>query len=114
MPLGPSGPRRTSAASTSSDGGPLTFHSAIKSKDEDKWQVAEIEELMRLSPEQSQTLFPVHMAAVPHDRRGDITYRNTKPKEKLDADGKKTCRIRGTAGGDKINYPKRKRAGAAG
>jgi hypothetical protein len=55
---------------------------------------------MRLSPEQSQTLFPVYMASVPHDDRGDITRYNPKPKEKLDADGNKTCRVRGTAGGD--------------
>jgi hypothetical protein len=76
-----------------STGAPLRFQVAIRGKDEDKWHEAEIDELMRLSPEQSRTLYPVHMAAVPSDRRGDITYYNPKPKEKLDGDS------------DKINYP---------
>jgi hypothetical protein len=85
-------------------GAPLTFRTAIRGKDKDKWAATEIKELMRLSS--SQTLFPTHISDVPPGRRGDITYYNPKPKEKqLDAAGNKTCRIRGTAGGDTINNP---------
>jgi hypothetical protein len=38
------------------------------------------------------------------DRRSDTTYYNPKPKEKYDDDMNKVYRIRGTAGGDRINY----------
>jgi hypothetical protein len=38
------------------------------------------------------------------DRRGDTTYYNPKPKKKYDDDMNKVYRIRGTAGGDRINY----------
>ncbi len=37
-------------------------------------------------------------------RRGDTTYYNPKPKEKYDDDMNKVYRVRGTAGGDRINY----------
>eukprot|EP01036_Dinobryon_divergens_P062065 gene62065-biopygen42267 len=40
----------------------------------------------------------------PLDRRGDTTYYNPKPKEKYDDAMHKVYRIRGTAGGDRINY----------
>ena len=46
----------------------------------------------------------IHSEAQPLDRRGDTTYYNPKPKEKYDDQMNKVYRIRGTAGGDRINY----------
>eukprot|EP01036_Dinobryon_divergens_P061935 gene61935-biopygen33936 len=46
----------------------------------------------------------IHLSQQPFDRRGDTTYYNPKPKEKYDDDMHKVYRIRGTAGGDRINY----------
>jgi hypothetical protein len=87
------------------DGSPLTYRTATRGKDKDKWETAQVEELMRLSHLGSKTLFPVHRRDIPIDRRGDVTYYNPKPKEKLDSAGNLIRRIRGTAGGDLINYP---------
>ena len=67
------------------------------------WQTAEGKELIPLI-QTTKTLFPVQLAAVPLDRRGDVN--NPQVKEKVDAAGNKTYyRVRGTAGGDKIMYP---------
>ena len=46
----------------------------------------------------------IHLDQQPFDRRADTTYYNPKPKEKFDDELNKLYRIRGTAGGDKINY----------
>jgi hypothetical protein len=46
----------------------------------------------------------IHLEQQPLDRRGDTTYYNPKPKEKFDDAMNKVYRIRGTAGGDRINY----------
>ena len=48
---------------------------------------------------------PIHSKDQPHDRRGDTSYYNPQIKEKYDSLGKKTFRVRGTIGGDRINYP---------
>ena len=66
------------------------------------WLQAEIEELDRLLA--SDTIPPIHYADQPADRRRDTTYYNPQTKQKRDPDGHTTYRIRGTAGGDKINY----------
>ena len=47
----------------------------------------------------------MHGKDQPHDRRGDTSYYNPQIKEKLDSNGDKTFRVRGTIGGDRINYP---------
>ena len=44
----------------------------------------------------------IHLYQQPSDRRSDTTYYNSKPKEKYDIN--MVYRIRGTAGGDRINY----------
>eukprot|EP01035_Chromulina_nebulosa_P069550 gene69550-biopygen40254 len=49
-------------------------------------------------------MHPIHLSQQPIDRRTDTTYYNPKPKEKYDDDMQKVYRIRGTAGGDRINY----------
>ena len=46
----------------------------------------------------------IHCADQPPDRRSDTTYYYSQPKQKRDAQGHITYRMRGTAGGDKINY----------
>ena len=48
---------------------------------------------------------PIHGKDQPHDRRGDTSYYNPQIKEKLDSNGDKTFRVRGTIGGDRMNYP---------
>jgi hypothetical protein len=52
----------------------------------------------------TKTLRPIYKHEQPADRIRDATYYNPKVKEKI-KDGIKTFRVRGTAGGDKINYP---------
>lgn len=84
-------------------GRPLTYRTALAGPDHDYWVTAENEEYDRLFA--TETMHPTVMAAIPHDRRGDVTYYNPQTKEKLDDTGDKVYRIRGTAGGDKVNYP---------
>jgi Reverse transcriptase (RNA-dependent DNA polymerase) len=84
------------------DGSPLTYRTAKAGPDAAHWLQAEIEELDRLID--SDTILPIHYADQPADRRSDTTYYNPQTKQKRDAEGHITYRIRGTAGGDKINY----------
>ena len=53
----------------------------------------------------SNTIRPIHCSDQPAERRADTTYYNPQPKEKCDAAGTKSYRIRGTIGGDRVNYP---------
>ena len=85
-----------------SDGSPLTYRSAKAGPDAAHWLRAEIEEFTRLFA--SQTMRPIHPVDQPLDRRRDTTYYNPQTKQKRDALGNVTYRIRGTAGGDKIHY----------
>jgi hypothetical protein len=48
-------------------------------------------------------MYPRHLHDQPLDRRKDTTYYNPQTKEKL-KDNEKVYRIRGTIGGDRINY----------
>jgi hypothetical protein len=91
------------ALNLSSDGKPLTFSSAKAGPNKANWFVAEGEEISRLID--SSTIRGISHLAQPIDRRGDTTYYNPQPKEKTADDGSTTFRIRGTAGGDRINYP---------
>jgi hypothetical protein len=59
------------------------------------------------------TIKAILLANQPEDRRKDTTYYNPKPKEKIIAQGDKQYRIRGTIGGDRINYPGRTAANTA-
>jgi hypothetical protein len=83
------------------DGKPLTYKTAINGPDRTSYQQAECEEFDRLF--ETGTMRPIHHANIPTDRRGDVTYYNPVPKEKM-VNGIKTFRIRGTVGGDRINY----------
>lgn len=86
-----------------SDGSPLTYAKAIRSDKVLHWRLAEIEEFDRLID--SKTLKPIHPHDQPAHRHKDTSYYNPQIKEKEDSTGNRTYRVRGTIGGDKINYP---------
>ena len=94
------------ALNLTSDGKPLSYTRVMEGPDAAKWKVADIEEFERLI-ETTKTMRPIHSHEQPADRRGDTTYFNRVPSEKppLVEGGETRRRIRGTAGGDKINYP---------
>jgi hypothetical protein len=95
--------RAYAALNLSSNGRPLTYARAKTGSDALHWFRAEDEELRRLI--ESATIRPIAASAQPIDRRRDnTTYYNPQTKEKQAADGSKTFRIHGTAGGDRINY----------
>jgi hypothetical protein len=81
---------------------PLTFQTTIRGIERPNWKITEDTEISRLLD--TTTMHPIQLHQQPEDRRGDTTYYNPKPKEKYDDDMNKVCRIRGTAGGDRINY----------
>lgn len=85
------------------DGSQLTYAKAIRGKEQLQWRVAEEEEFARRFL--SKTMRPIHGKDQPSDRRGDTSYYNPQIKEKYDSLGNKTFRVRGTIGGDRINYP---------
>jgi hypothetical protein len=85
------------------EGKPLTFATAKAGDNRVHWIQAEKEEICRLID--TGTIKAISLADQPIDRRSDTTYYNPKPKEKINLDGDKTYRIRGTIGGDRINYP---------
>ena len=84
-------------------GQPLRYATAKAGKNSHLWQQAESEELARLIT--TATIAPIHIHQQPTERRNDTTYYNPQTKEKEAANGERTYRIRGTIGGDRINYP---------
>ena len=84
------------------DDSPLTYRTATHGPDSEDWYIAETAEIDRLLV--TTTMHAIHLHQQPSDRRGDTNYYNPKPKEKYDDDMNKVFRIRGTAGGDHINY----------
>ena len=85
------------------DGSPLTYAKAILGDKVLHWRKAEIEEFDRVFG--SKTMKPILPHDQPADRRRDTSYYNPQIKEKEDSAGNRTYRVRGTIGGDKINYP---------
>ena len=84
------------------DGSPLTYRTATTDAESKDWNDAEEAEIDLLIV--TTTMRAIHLQHQPSDRRGDTTYYNPKPKEKYDDVMHKVYRIRGTAGGDRINY----------
>ena len=84
------------------DGRPLTYRLAKQGLEVGHWEDAEADELSRLMD--TNTINPIFQHQQPMDRRKDTTYYNPQVKEKMDQ-GVKTHRVRGTIGGDRINYP---------
>jgi len=91
-------------------GSPLTHASALSGPDRELWEQADFEELVRLVT--TETIRAIHIHEQPADRRSDTTYYNPQVKEKY-VDGVRTRRTRGTAGGDRINYPGEVKANVA-
>ena len=84
-------------------GQPLTYASAKSGRNASQWQIAETEELDRLL--RTATIRPMFVTDQPLQRRRDTTYYNPQTKEKETASGERTFCIRGTIGGDRVNYP---------
>jgi hypothetical protein len=81
----------------------LTIHTAKRGSNKPNWEIAEEEEFDRLIG--TETTRPIWPKDQPMDRRKDTTYYNPQTKETINDESKKTYRVRGTIGGDKINYP---------
>lgn len=92
---------QTASLNQNEDGTPLTYRTAKSGPNKDSWQLAEDTEISRLID--SKTMFPRHPHDQPSDRKKDTTYYNPQTKEKITND-EKVYRIRGTIGGDRINY----------
>jgi hypothetical protein len=84
-------------------GKPLTYRSAKNGPDRLVWERAEADELIRLLD--TQTIVPIKYSDIPKDRLGDIVYYNPVVKQKRNDDGSIKCRVRGTAGGDRLTVP---------
>lgn len=84
-------------------GQPLTYASAKSGRNASQWQITETEELDRLL--RTATIRPIFVADKALQRRRDTTYHNPQTKEKETASSKRTFCIRGTIGGDTVNYP---------
>ena len=85
------------------NGKPLTYRSAKNGPDRLIWERAEADELIRLLD--SSTIVPIRYSDIPEDRLGDIVYYNPVVKQKRNDDGSIKCRVRGTAGGDRLTVP---------
>ena len=85
------------------DGPPLTFSKALDSPHRVAWQLKHDVEIRKLISG-TQTMHPIHRRDISADRQKDITYFNPVCKKKM-KDGKIKRRVRGTIGGDRINYP---------
>jgi len=88
---------------TNPDGTPLKHRQALNGPNREQWQQADDLEFTKLF-ETTKTLCPIHYTDVPTDRRKDVSYYNPQVKEKV-KNGLIDRRTRGTAGGDRINYP---------
>ena len=102
---GHTGPGEANNATLNLDehGKKLTYAKAVAGPNQAHWHVADEVEIDRLII--SSTLNAMHLHDQPEDRRKDTTYYNPQTKEKMDIEDNKTYRVRGTAGGNKINYP---------
>jgi len=85
---------------TTPDGKPLTHRNALRGPDGDKWRAEDANEFRRLMS--TSTIRPIYKSDKPSNK--SATYYNPQVKEKLDSQGDKTRRTRGTLGGDRCNY----------
>ena len=92
-----------SSLNLNADGTPLTYSKALKGEDREAWLLEHDTEIRKLISG-THTMHPIHKQAITADRQRDITYFNPVCREKI-KDGKIKRRVRGTIGGDRINYP---------
>ena len=90
------------ALNLTEDGIPLTYRIVKSGPDSALWEKEEAKELDKLIDE-TKTIHAIQPYEQPVDRRGDTTYYNPQPAEKM-IEGVKTRRIRGVCGGDKVKY----------
>ena len=79
----------------------INFRMAMNSDEKEKWQQANDEEFERLH--NTETIRVIDKSNIPQKRT--IAYYNPQVKMKTTSDGQTTFRVRGTIGGDKIDYP---------
>jgi len=108
IPLHPLSRAHANAVQTTlnlnADGTPLNYRGTFRGPNSSEWRRMDGAEISRLID--SGTISAIHRSACPADRVKDVTYYNPKPKEKYNAETDEiTRRIRGTIGGDKVNYP---------
>jgi hypothetical protein len=96
-------PKSAAALNLSPEGKPLSFRTAIQGPNSSDWFEASDVEFSKLLD--TKCIHPIHQHELPVDRRRDVTYYNQKIKEKYTSEGEIQRRVRGTAGGDRINYP---------
>jgi hypothetical protein len=92
----------TSVLNLNDDGSPLTFQRAMKGEFQAEWNHANDQEICKLVTT-SEKMCLIHKNNIPSERRGDVMYYNPQVKQKI-KDGIHVLRVRGTAGGDRINY----------
>jgi hypothetical protein len=102
-------PRVYTAVDLDAEGEPLTYRSAKRGPDSKLWEIAETEELDRLLTETSTMRF-IHHHEKPKDRKA--SYYNPQVRTKV-KDNILVRRVRGTIGGDRIDYPGDKAASTA-
>lgn len=93
------------------DGSKLTYRKAMQGAHAPIWQQANDTEFYKLIRD-TKTMHAIPRAAIPSDRRGDISYYSPQVKEKI-KDGVHQHRVRGTYGGNLSSYPGRKSAKTA-
>ena len=88
------------------DGSPLRYKSAVNGPNSAHWKNEEGKEICKLVD--TATMHAIHSYDQPVERKKDTTYYNPQVKEKpgpTDDNDDVLRRVRGTIGGDRINYP---------
>ena len=85
------------------DGNPLTNHTALKSIHRVDWLEEHAKEIKNLI--KTGTIIPRMQSSQPRDRWKDTKYYSPQVKEKLSDDSTITRRVRGTFGGNNLDYP---------
>lgn len=92
-----------SVLNLSDDGSPLTTQAAMTGKHSAEWALEGDKEFRKLYTE-TETIKPIHRHQIPEERRKDIAYYNPQVQEKI-KEQQHVRRVRGTIGGDRVNYP---------
>ena len=85
------------------DGNPLTNRTALKSIHRADWLEEHAKEINNLI--KTGTIIPRKQSSQPRDRWKDTKYYSPQVKEKLSDDSTVTRRVRGTFGGNNLDYP---------